>query len=138
MYFSLFFNFLLFNWSVQVLVTCTVIPRYPWGMGPWIPKSTGAQVSYLKWCRSVHAVSSLYQQTPNCGLKIWRADCTVLITVALCVLICGEADSHSLPFLSLPPPTSRIFLGLPACLFFHIDFQVSLSSSKKEKHSVCA
>lgn len=35
----------------------------------WIPKSTGAHIPELKWCRTMHTVGPPHLHTPNCRLK---------------------------------------------------------------------
>ena len=89
------------------------------------PKSTGAQVS----CEKEHSSCAL--RTPPVGGNA-EGRRAVLVTTALHALVCGEADSPCSPFLPLTTPsTSTVFQDLPACLLFHIDFQVGLSNSKK-------
>ena len=43
----------------------TVVPWYLWGTGSRIPKSTDAQVLYVKWSSTMNTVSPPYQQTQN-------------------------------------------------------------------------
>ena len=68
----------------------TFIPRYQQGIGsrtPWIPKSTDAQVPYIKWQSTVglpYPGDSLLNFNPqlveSADAELWieRADCTLL------------------------------------------------------------
>lgn len=82
-YLDLFFNFVLFDSSVQVLLTCAIL-------------ITTAYMFYYV----LRLVLTLYLSFP-------------------------------------PPPASRIFLALPACLLFHMNFQIRLSSSPSAPPQNC-
>lgn len=54
-----------------------VVLRCPWRTRPgtllWIPKSTDAQILYIKWLRTVHTVGPPHLWMRNPG--IWRPNC---------------------------------------------------------------
>lgn len=113
----------------------SVIPWYLWWPGsPWTPKSTDAQVLYIKWCRTMRTVGFPHPRIPNHRSKIvllmsgwlnqrmgnpriWKADYNIILVY-------------------VNPHSSNLCCSRFKCIKIHTNRKESLWSLPRQENSV--